>query len=826
MQSGWAVLFFERLWQDIRHAARMFKKSPSLTAVALFSLALGIGANTAIFSLVNAVFFLPLPVREPEQLVSIFTIDKNNPGDLETSHLNFVDFRDKNQVFSGIANYITIPLILNKPEQSERITGQLVSGNYFDVLGVKPIVGRTFLPDEDRTPGASPVVVVSHNFWVNRLNADSGAVGKVIKLNDYVFTVVGVAPKNFTGTDLSVVPEVWVPMMMYHEAAPGTETRYTNRRFLFLSLVGRLKPGVSLKQAQESMTILASQLAQEYPKDNEGRGVKLVPLSEARLNPDHNNLLLRISVMLMSIVGTILLIACVNVANLLLAKATSRRKEIALRLAVGASRARLITQLLTESVLLSLLGGLLGLLLAYAIKDLLRALIPPSFGVEGITVTLDRNVLLFTFVLSVLSGLIFGLFPGLQASKPDLTSTLKADILTPGHHGSAFSLRRALIIMEVSLCLVTLVVTALFVRSLNNARKIDPGFRVDNVLLLAIDISLENADDEAKAVQFYQQLVERIKNLSGVQQVVISRSRPFEKSFSRSVFIEGQEDQPNQQGVLVKTNIVGADYFKTLNIPVLSGREFANSDTANTGKVVVVNEAMAQRFWPNQNPLGKRLRLIRDTAGREVIGVVKNTKINSLKEQDQPYLYLPLSQHYTPTATIYVDTANNPTQLTAAVRNEVRNLNPNLPVFDVRTLREQADRSLGTEHGTAMLLTFFGLLALLLAAGGMFGVMSYFVSQRTRDIGIRMALGAQPWDVVKLVMGEGMLLILIGVTLGLLAALGLTHLMRTILFGISPTDPFAFISAPLILVVLALIASYIPARRASRIDPLRTLRTE
>jgi len=826
MQSGWAVLFFERLWQDIRHGARMFKKSRSLTAVALFSLALGIGANTAIFSLVNAVFFLPLPVLEPEQLVSIFTIDKNNPGDLETSHLNFVDFRDKNQVFAGIANYTTIPLILNKPEQSERITGQLVSGNYFDLLGVKPIVGRTFLPEEDRTPGTSPVAVVSYNFWVNRLNADSGAIGKPIKLNDHFFTVVGVAPKNFTGTDLSVVPEVWVPMMMYHEAAPGTETRYTNRRFLFLSLAGRLKPGVSLKQAQESMTILGSQLAQEYPKDNEGRGVKLVPLSEARLNPDHNNLLLRISVMLMAIVGTILLIACVNVANLLLAKATSRRKEIALRLAVGASRARLITQLLTESVLLSLLGGLLGLLLAYAIKDLLRALIPPSLGVEGITVTLDRNVLLFTFVLSVLSGLIFGLFPGLQASKPDLTSTLKADILTPGHYGSAFSLRRALIIVEVSLCLVTLVVTALFVRSLNNARKIDPGFRVDNILLSAIDISLENADDEAKAVQFYQQLVERIKNLSGVQEVVISRSRPFEKSFSRSVFIEGQEDQPSQQGVLVKTNIVGADYFKTLNIPVLSGREFANSDTASTAKVVVVNEAMAQRFWPNQNPLGKRLKLIRDTAGREVIGVVKNTKINSLKEQDQPYLYLPLSQHYTPTATIYVHTAKNPTQLTAAVRNEVRNLNPNLPVFDVRTLREQADRSLGTEHGTAMLLTFFGLLALLLAAGGMFGVMSYFVSQRTRDIGIRMALGAQPSDVIKLVMGEGLLLILIGVTLGLLAALGLTHLLRTILFGISPNDLFSFISAPLILIFLALLASYIPARRASKIDPLRTLRTE
>ncbi len=825
MEGGSLRLFFERRWQDFRYATRMFKKSPSLTAVALLSLALGIGANTAIFSLVNAVFLLPLPVADPDRLVAIFTTDKNNPGNLETSHLNFVDLREKNQVFSGIADYVTIPLTLSGSDQSERITAQLVSGNYFDVLGVRPIAGRTFYPEEDLTPGTSPVVVLSYNFWVRRFNADAGAIGKVLRLNDYGFTIVGIAPKNFTGTDLSTVPEVWVPMMMYHEAAPGTETRYTNRRFLFLSLVGRLKPDVSLKQAQDSMTILAAQMAQEYPEDNEGRSVRLVPLSEARLNPEGNNRLFHISVMLLAIVGTILLIACVNVANLLLAKATSRRREFAMRVAIGASRGRLITQVLTESLLLSLVGGLFGLLLAYVIKDLLRTLIPPSFGIEGTTVTLDTRVLLFTFGLSVASGLIFGLFPGLRASRPDLTSALKADILTPGRYRSAISLRQSLIVAEVSLCLVTLVVAALFVRSLNNARKIDPGFKVDNVLLSAIDISLQNYD-EATAVQFYQQLVERIRNLSGVQQVVISRSRPFEKSFSRSVFIEGQEDQPNQQGVLVKTNIVGADYFKTLDIPVTKGREFTNDDRSDTATVVMINEAMAQRFWPDQNPLGRKLKLIKDTVGREVIGVVKNTKINSLKEEDQPYLYLPLSQHYTPTATVYVRTTGNPRQLAATVRNEVRNLNPSLPVFDVRTLQEQADRTLGAERATAMLLTFFGLLALLLAGGGMFGVMSYFVSQRTRDIGIRIALGAQPSDVIKLVMGEGLMLILIGVVLGTLAALALTGLLRTILFGISPTDPLAFISAPFFLVVLALVATYIPARRASRIDPLRTLRVE
>src|SRR5215207_2249717 len=427
--SGGILRFFERLWHDVRFGARMFRKSPGLSAVALLSLALGIGVNTAIFSLVNVILLRPLPAEAPEQLVYVYTTDRNSPGSLENSHLNYVDFRERNQVFSGLMDYATIPLTFDHAGQKERVTGQLVSGNYFDVLGVRPALGRAFLPEEDRTPGASPVAVLSHTFWTRRMNADPQAVGKVIKLNEHPFTVVGVAPRSFTGVDLSVVPEVWLPQMMYHEAAPGTETRYTNRRFLFLSVVGRLRPGVSLGQAQEALSALASQLAEAYPNDNAGRGVKLVPLSEVRLNPDGNNVLLRVSVLLLSIVGTILLIACVNVANLLLARATSRRKEIAIRLALGSSRARLVTQLLTEALLLSTLGGLLGLGLAYLTKDLLRVLIPPSFQMEGVGIALDSRVLLVTLALSVASGLLFGLFPGLQASRPELVSTLKSDVM-------------------------------------------------------------------------------------------------------------------------------------------------------------------------------------------------------------------------------------------------------------------------------------------------------------------------------------------------------------------------------------------------------------
>lgn len=822
--------FFERLWHDVRFGVRMFRKSPGMSAVALLSLALGIGVNTAIFSLVNVVLLRPLPAEAPEQLISVYTTDRNSADILENSHLNYTDFRERNQVFSGLMDYTTIPLTIDQAGQKERVTGQLVSGNYFDVLGVRPARGRAFLPDEDRTPGANPVAVVSHNFWTRRMNADPDAVGKVIKINEHSFTVVGVAPRSFTGVDLSIVPEIWLPQMMHHEAAPGTETRYTNRRFLFLSVVGRLRPGVSLAQAHESMNALASQLAEAYPNENAGRGVKLVALSEMRLNPDGNNVLFRVSVLLLSIVGTILLIACVNVANLLLARATSRRKEIAIRLALGSSRARLVTQLLTEALLLSAAGGLLGLGLAYLTKDLLWVLIPPNFQMGGVGIALDARVLLVTLALSVASGLLFGLFPGLQASKPELVSTLKTDIASAtAGRSSTFTLRKALIVVEVALCVVTVVVATLFLRSLSNAQQIDPGFKVDNVLLTTVDISLKNyteAESEAYARQFYPQLVERIRNLPGVGQAVISRSRPFEKGFLRSVFVEGSENPDDQKGVLMRANIVGAGYFKTLGIPLLGGREFADTDRFDTPTVVIINEAMARRFWPNQDAVGKRLKLIRDKEPREVVGVVRNTKVNSLTEQEPPYLYLPLSQHYTPTATIYARTTSAPEQLAAAVRREVQTLDPSLPVFDVRTLREQTDRSLWAERSTAGLLTLFGLLALLLAASGIFGIVSYFISQRTRDIGIRIALGAPPAAVIRLVMVEVLTLVGLGIVLGVGATLALTHLLRSLLYGISPTDLFAFISAPAVLCAVAILASFLPARRAAKIDPLRTLRAQ
>jgi putative ABC transport system permease protein len=825
MQSNRIVLFFERLGHDVRYGARLFRKSPGFTAVAVLSLALGIGANTAIFSLVNAYLLRPLPVAEPERLLSIFTTDADNPGNLDTSHQNFIDYRDKNDVFSGVLAYSNIPLILNTGDQSERINGQIVSGNYFDVLGVRAAFGRTFLPEEDRTPGTHPSVVLGYNFWKRRFNSDPAVVGRVVKLNTHDFNVVGVAPANFTGTDLGTVPDVWVPMMMYKEAAASTAARYNNRRFLFLSLIGRLKPGVSAAQAQQSLGILSSELAREYPTDNEGRGVRLMPLSEARLNPEGDNMVFRASALLMGIVGAVLLIACANVANLLLARSASRRKEISIRLAVGAGRGRLITQLLTESVLLSLIGGVLGLLLANWTKDLLWSLMPPDLGTEGVPVALDSRVLLFTLLLAVVSGLVFGLVPALQASKPELVGALKGTGVSAAQRPSVFNFRRWLVVAEVSLCLVSLVVSTLFVRSLSSARKVDPGFQTENVLLLATDLGLQGYDD-ARGARFYQQLVERVKGLAGVRQAVVSRNRPFGQGFGRTVFIEGREDMEADKGVLIQTNSVGPEYFKALGIPLVGGRDFGDEDRADAPLTVVVNEAMARRFWPNEGAVGKRLKLFGDKASREVVGVVKDTRFDSLLEDHKPYLYLPLSQNYTPAVTLYVRTAGDPAAVTAAVRREVQSLDSTLPVFDVRTLREQTDRSLWAERATAVLLMLFGVLALALAASGIFGVVSYFVSQRTRDIGIRIALGARWSHVISFVMKEGLLLVGVGILLGAGAALALARLLGSMLFGVSPYDPFAFIAAPLVLIVVAAIASYVPARRATKVDPLYALRAE
>lgn len=823
----------ETLLKDVRYGLRMLVKSPGFTVVALLSLALGIGANTAIFSMVSAFLFAPLPVDHPGQLVSIFTSDVKNPGPLPTSHLNYVDYRDKNEAFSDILAYTGAGVSLSGTGgESKQVFAQVVSGNYFDVLGVKAEHGRTFLPEEDKTPGTHPVVVLSYGAWQREFGGDLSIIGKTVSLNRHDFGVIGVAQKDFDGTDLGGGPDLWVPMMMHDVIQPGF-TWYNTRRGLFLAMIGRLKPGVGVAQAQAAMTGLSSQLEQEYRNDNEGRNVRLVPLLTARKDPGGDGEVMKISIALLGVAVVVLVIACANVTNLLLARATRRRREIAIRLAMGASRSRLIRQLITESLLLSLLGGTVGFFAAIWSKDVLRSLVPFPVGPNGQDGGMDLRVLTFAFGFSVLSGLLFGLVPAIQASKSDLVSTLKGEITMPvGARGFRLNLRKALVVLQVALSLFALITAGLFVRSLQKAQAVNPGFNVENVVLMAFNLGREGYT-QAQGENFHRQVVEKIRALPGVANVAIARNRPFGGGFSRSVFIEGQEPTPGGRGVLVQTNNIGLGFFEALGIPLLAGRDFIETDSAQSPKVLIINQAMASRFWADQDPVGKRLKLFGDPDYRQVVGVVADSKYNSLTERRLPFMYIPLLQEYDPQFNLHVRTTTDPKGMVAAVRSEIQQIDPSLSVLNVQTLSERVRNSLGGERTQATLVGSGGMLALLLAAVGLYGVMSYSVAQRTREIGIRMALGAGRANVMGLVLKQGLVLVSGGILVGLGAVavcLLIIYLfgisLASMLFGVSAFDPITFAGTSGVLLVVALLATYVPARRAAKVDPIIALRYE
>jgi putative ABC transport system permease protein len=817
----------ETLFKDARYGLRMLLKSPGFTIVALLSLALGIGANTAIFSMVSGFLWAPLPVDQPGQLVSIFTTDTKNPGPLPTSHLNYIDYRDKNEAFSDLLAYTFAGVSLSGTSgESKQLTAIVVSGNYFDVLGVKALLGRTFLPDEDKTPGTRPVVVLSYSSWQRDFGGDPSIVNRTISLNRHDYSVVGIAQKDFTGTDLGGGPDLWVPMMMHDQVQPGFDW-YNTRRGLFLSMIGRLKPGLKVAQARASMSALGSQLEDEYRKDNEGRNVRLIPLLTARKDPTGDGQVGKTTIELMGVAGIVLLIACANVTNLLLARATKRKREIAIRLAMGAGRSRLIRQLMTESLLLSVAGGAIGLLVAVWSKDVLRSLIPFGFGPSPQDAGLDPRMIIFALVISILSGVLFGLAPALQASKADLVPTLKGEItMQAGSRRFRFNLRKALVVGQVGLSLFALITAGLFVRSLQKAQSVNPGFNVNNVVLMAFNLGREGYS-EAQGRNFHHQVVDRIRTVPGVINATVARDRPFGGGFSRSVFLEGQEPTPGGRGVLVQTNNIGLKFFDTLGISLVRGRDFTETDGQQAPKVLIINEAMANRFWADQDPIGKRLKLFGDQDYREVVGIVGDSKYNSLTEPRRPFLYIPLLQEYAPQVNLHVRTSTDPKTLVAAMRSEVQAIDPSLPALNVQTLSERVENSLGGDRAQATLHGSAGLLALLLAAVGLYGVMSYTVAQRTREIGIRMALGAGRGNVMGLVLKQGVALVSAGVVLGLGAAFVINRLLFAgLLFGVSEVDPLTFIGTSGILLAVSLLASYIPARRATKVDPLIALRYE
>jgi predicted permease len=814
--------------QDIIYGLRTLLRSPAFTFVAAISLALGIGANTAIFSLVNATLLRPLPVQDPAALATLYTTDQRNPGNLPLSHLNFKDLRDQNAVFTGVAAFTFAQMNWSTGSEAEQILGQVVTANYFSLLGTEPTLGRGFTPEEDTRP--TNVVVVSHGFWQRSLGSDPNVIGRTLTLNRTPFTVVGVAPKGFNGTFLGGGPAVWVPMSTHDIAQPNFDW-YETRRGLFLFVFGRLKPGVTMQQAKANVEAVFSQLAQSYPVDNKGRGAGAWPLLEARLNPGGQGgaPVVQLSTILMVVVGIVLLIACANVANLLLARATRRRREIAIRLAMGARRIRLVRQLLTESVMLSIIGGVLGLLLAYWLLDLLVSadLQLPIPIIDSVAI--DGRVLGFTALLAIATGVLFGLAPALQASKADVVPVLKNELVpaATGRRGVAgmFSLRHVLVIAQVALSLVSLIAAGLFLRSLRGAQATDTGFETRGVLVMTVNLGREGYTSE-RGQAFYRDVVERISALPGVRKTAVASGAPLTGGFLRSVFPEGM-DTTTQDRILVQVNSVSPGYLETIDVALLRGRDLTDADKTGAPLVVVINETMAQRFWPGQEAVGKRFKFFGDDEFTTVVGIAKNAKYNGVAEDPIPFIYQPLLQNYSPAATLHVRGEVEASSLASAVRQRVLEVDPTLSVFNVRTLEEQVSESLAPLRINVIMLTTFGVLALLLASIGLYGVASYAVSQRTREIGVRMALGAEPSSVLRLVLGHGLALVGIGLGVGLLLAAALTGVLpQNLLTNVSARDPWTFIGTSLLLSMVALIASYIPARRATRIDPLIALRTD
>ena len=823
----------ETLWQDIRHGARVLLKSPGFSAVAVLSLALGIGANTTIFTVINAVLLHPLPVKDIQQIVELDTIDTKtkvgfaNAEKIGMSYPNFQDYQRQTDVFSSLSCIVPVALTWSGGAEPRQVNGQLVSANYFDMLGLVPAAGRFFLSDEDTKLNGNTVAVISNSFWVNKLGADPNVVGKSLTFNSVPYTVIGVAPKGFKGTfTLFSAEQIWIPVSMYQQVLAGFGKEvFNDRRFLGVTTIGKLKSGVAIGPAEASLRTFASHLEKEYPKDNAGRSVALSPLSEAAIGVNQHDQFTRSGAVMMAVVGIVLLIACVNLANLLLARAAQREKEMGLRAALGASRGRLMRQMLTECLLLAFLGGTLGLGIAYIGRTVLWSYRPPFIQENDIDLSLDSSVLLFTLGISLLTAFLFGIFPALRASVPDLMETLKLGGRSGSIGWGRNSLRSLLVVSEIALSLVALVGAGLFIRSMRDAQAMDPGFESKNLFMMAFDLGALHYE-EGRGQQFLRSAVERANASPGVKSATIASNFPLGGGFARTVFPEGQDEGTGYRGMLTQLDDVSPSYFETLRISLLKGRLFTDSDRATTTSVAVINQAMANHFWPNENAVGKRFHFFGDKMLREVVGVVANTTVNNIGEDPVPLCYLPVAQDYAPAATIQIQTVGPPAPFVSGVRAQVQSLDPNLAITNVQTITEIMDQGLWAPRVGAALLTIFGGLALILAAIGVYGVLSYSVTQQTHEIGIRMAMGAERSDVLRLVVGQGLRLAGAGLVLGILIALVVMRQLASLLFGVSAYDPLTFGEVALLLLVVALLACYLPARRATRVDPLVSLRYE
>ena len=820
-----------RLLADLRYAFRTILHNPGFALIAILSITLGVGLNAAMFSYVDAVLLRPLPAPDNGRIMAVgSTSPDTRLGPM--SYPDYKDLRDQNHSFSALTCYqlASMGVSTGRDEVAEMNLGVIASGNFFSGLGIDIPLGRGFRPEEDATPGRDLVVVISHALWERKFASDPNAIGRKLRVNGTEFTVIGVAPEGFTGPEAFILPDVYVPMNSYPEAIPNSKADFlTARGNRDSKLLGRLKPEVSQAQAQAELAILVQRLAAQYPETNHGRGVAVLTYRQFRFENDSSDAIL--SLMLLAITSLVLVIACANVANLVLGRGAARAKEIAIRMAIGGSRWQLVRQLLMESLLLALAGGAAGMGVAYGAQQLFRSIPLPSDFPLSLGMRMDTRMLAFSFAITIATALLFGLVPALRSTRGDLSSSIKSGDQGPAKAGfwrGRLAGRNLLVTAQLTFSVVLLILSAFFVRGFATARKVDPGFRVDHTLFFAIDTSLVRYD-QPKTRDFVRKLEDRLRDQPGVKDVAVSWTLPFDTHQStRNLIVDGRRLRDGEQYPAAWTNIVDEHFFPLMEMPVLRGRAFDARDTAASPHVVVVNEELANRLWPGRDPIGQRLRLDSAQAPEaHVIGVTKTTKYTYWAETPQMAAWVPFSQDDQSHVVVEVRTAGNPAEMAGLARAQVRLLDPDMPIVRISTMTSYyEDRFMLGPRILVQMVTGVGAIGLLLAVIGLYGVVSYAVSRRTREIGIRMAIGARPGDVLRMVLGQGLTFTAAGVAIGIALALPASKFLQTFAVGVSTHDPEIVLSVAAILTSVMIAACWIPARRASRVDPTRALRQD
>ena len=821
--------FIEDLWRDLRFGARAIGKVPGFALFVVLTLALGIGANTTIFAVINTLILNPIPVQHSSTLAAVHSVKPKNASNstapLPLSYADLKDYKTANQVFSAFAGYASPRGVTwESGGASQGMFVELVTSEYFPTLGIQPARGRFFSPEEDSAPGAHPVAVLNYGTWQARFAGASDIVGKALRLNKIVFTVIGVAPPNFIGLNAIFGPDLWIPAAMTEALLPNQmQAALGDRGKAAFYGVGRLKPGITRMRAQINMSAIASRLAREYPATDEGHGIAVRPIRDILFasSTGSSSPIVFAGAILLVVVGIVLLIACSNVANLLLARSAARQQEVAVRLAVGASRSRLVRQLLTESILLGMLSGAAGLLMAYAALQLLFGALPAS--ANFISPKIDSTVFAFALLVSVATGVIFGVVPALSATRVDVAEGLKEESRTAGRSRKKISVANALLVVQVAFSFLLLVTATLFLRSIQRAYDIDPGFQTAHLAVFTTSPG-QAGYSRQQTYAFYKDVLERVARVPGVTSVSWASNMPLWARPVNGLKIEGREQRSRGDAVASIVNTVAPGYFETAGVRIESGRAFQKIDQETSTPVAIINQKMAHDYWPDGRALGRRIQLPGEKQMREIVGIARTAVYSAWGEPPQACAYVPLEQNYSDAMDLYVRSQGNPQQILVPVRSEIKAAGPPVLIGGPLSGREIIDRGLFQARIGVTLLSVFGLLALGLASIGLYCILAYSVTQRKREIGLRMALGAARTAVLRLVLRQGMSLVLIGLGAGLTASLGVARLLRRMLYGVSGVDPVSVAAASAVLLVIALLACYVPARRASRVDPLIALR--